>query len=368
MISIEQYYRVVYYQRHKQSPKKYANIKGEFMQKKEKDKQENTTKPTELTQWHPAFCSATKLELVKNKKDLQYHSEYGLNTKPIQVDLLVIRKAKDAIIENEIGKIFKGHNLFEYKSPKDKLNVDTYFKTLAYACLYKAKAPTVNGIDIDDITISIVREQKPIKLFQWFQCRGYEIDKRYSGIYYIKNHFHLDIQIIVLKELNNKLHLWLSSLTQTIEADTAKTLILEINKLTEKDECEFADSVLQVAMKENTTTFIKIKEVSPMCEELAKLMEPEMREARKIAEKEGREQGLKEGREEGRRQGVKEGREEGIKEGIKEGRKEGEAAGVNLSITIIKKLQAGKSVEEIAEETKADMNVIETIRKSLEMD
>lgn len=31
-------------------------------------------------------------------------------------------------INNEIGNIFKGHNIFEYKSPKDKLNIDTFFQ------------------------------------------------------------------------------------------------------------------------------------------------------------------------------------------------------------------------------------------------
>ena len=182
------------------------------MPKKEKDntKKKSTKKQSELTQWHPAFCSATKLELVKNKKDLHYHSEYGLNTKPIQIDLLVIRKSKGVTIENEIGKLFKGHNLFEYKSPEDKLNVDTYFKTLAYACLYKTKAPNVNGIDADDITISILRESKPVRLFRWFESHGYEIEPKYAGIYYIKNHFHFDTQVIVLKELNAKLHLWLA--------------------------------------------------------------------------------------------------------------------------------------------------------------
>ena len=73
------------------------------MQKIEKDntKKKSAKEKPELTHWHPAFCSATKLELVKNKKDLHYHSEYGLNTKPIQIDLLVIQKSKGVTIEND---------------------------------------------------------------------------------------------------------------------------------------------------------------------------------------------------------------------------------------------------------------------------
>ena len=340
-----------------------------YKKEKYKSQKQNTEEKSELTQWHPAFCSATKLELVKNKKDLDYHSEYGLNTKPIQIDLLVIRKSKGVTIDNEIGKIFKGHNLFEYKSPDDKLNVDTYFKTLAYACLYKTQAPTVNGIEADDITISILKERKPVKLFQWFKDHGYEIQQNFNGIYYIKNHFHFDTQIIVLKELDPKLHLWLVSLCQKLNKDTAEKLVLEINNLSEKDECEYADSVLQVAMKENKDMFLKLKEASTMCEELAKLMEPEMREAKRIAEEEGRKAGMKAGMEQGLQagmeQGLQAGMEQGLQEGRKEGRKEGEQAGINLSITIINQLRDGKNIEEIAKETGAAVNVIETICKSL---
>ena len=47
----------------------------------------------EYTQWHPAFCSAIKLELAENKEDLDYISEYNINTKPLQMDLLVIKKS-----------------------------------------------------------------------------------------------------------------------------------------------------------------------------------------------------------------------------------------------------------------------------------
>ena len=173
----------------------------------------------------------------------------------------------------------------------------------------------------------------------------------------------------MLKELDPKLHLWLVSLCQKLNKDTAEKLVLEINNLSEKDECEYADSVLQVAMKENKDMFLKLKEASTMCEELAKLMEPEMREAKRIAEEEGRKAGMKAGMEQGLQagmeQGLQAGMEQGLQEGRKEGRKEGEQAGINLSITIINQLRDGKNIEEIAKETGAAVNVIETICKSL---
>ena len=46
-------------------------------------------------QWHAAFVSAMNLELAQNRSDLIYHKEYNLNTKPLEVDLLVIKKESD---------------------------------------------------------------------------------------------------------------------------------------------------------------------------------------------------------------------------------------------------------------------------------
>ena len=76
----------------------------------------------EKKQWHPAFCSAMELELRENKNVLQYEREHLLSKKPLQIDLLVIKKSVDRILKNEIGDFFLGHNIMEYKSPKDALD------------------------------------------------------------------------------------------------------------------------------------------------------------------------------------------------------------------------------------------------------
>ena len=45
-----------------------------------------------LIQWQPAFVAAMELELSENRKELYFEAEYNLNTKPLEVDLLVIKK------------------------------------------------------------------------------------------------------------------------------------------------------------------------------------------------------------------------------------------------------------------------------------
>lgn len=42
-------------------------------------------------QWHSAFVSAMNLDLGPDRDDLIFEKEYNLNTKPLEIDLLVIK-------------------------------------------------------------------------------------------------------------------------------------------------------------------------------------------------------------------------------------------------------------------------------------
>ena len=75
--------------------------------------------------------------MAADKNYLEYTNEYNLTRKPLQIDLLVVKKVKNYQVKNEIGRIFCTHNIMEYKSPEDSLNVNTFLKVIAYACLYK---------------------------------------------------------------------------------------------------------------------------------------------------------------------------------------------------------------------------------------
>ena len=67
-------------------------------------------------QWHPAFYGAAELEFRENKKDLIFEREYNLSKEPIRTDLLIIKKATETKIRNEIGDIFRTYNVIEEKT------------------------------------------------------------------------------------------------------------------------------------------------------------------------------------------------------------------------------------------------------------
>lgn len=227
-------------------------------------------------QWHPGFVAAMNLELAKNRDDLVFVKEYNLNTKPLEIDLLVIKKEANTFIDNEIGIIFKGHNILEYKSPDDHLDIDTFYKAGAYASLYKSYGETVDSIKADDITVTLVRDTKPIGLFKYFEEHDYLVSNPYNGIYYVEGAVLFPTQIIVTKELEQSSHIWLRALSDRMEKQDITKLLESINSLTQKSDKELADSVLEVSLQANKQVIEELIGDDSMSQALMEIMEPQL--------------------------------------------------------------------------------------------
>lgn len=290
------------------------------------------------TQWHPAFCSAMKLELKDDAEYLQYTSEYNLNTKPLEMDLLIVKKEQDVEIKNEIGKIFRKHNIIEYKSPEDSLNLNTYLKVLAYACLYKSYEEHVDDIMLDEITITLIREKNPRKLMRWFAKNGYQINEVYKGIYYVTRENHFPMQVIVSSRLSKQSQKWLTLLSSNLEQTDAERIVWQVDRLNQGAEKEYGDSVLQVAMRENETMFNKLKEDETVCEALKEFFADEYNE------------GMQRATEQGLAQGMAQGMEQGMKQAVID--------------TITRSLSAGNSMEDIARIMQIPLEEVKTIAEN----
>ena len=118
----------------------------------------------EVLQWHPAFYAGLQIEFEEEKDNLIFENEHQLGTKPKEIDVLIIKKEKDVPIKKNIGRIFRKHNIVEYKSPTDYLSIDDFYKVYAYACFYKADTEKQNSIPISEITITFVCKRYPGKL------------------------------------------------------------------------------------------------------------------------------------------------------------------------------------------------------------
>lgn len=227
-------------------------------------------------QWHSAFVSAMNLELAENRDALIYEKEFNLNTKPLIVDLLVIKKDNRIQISNEIGKLFRGHNIIEYKSPQAHLDIDTFYKASAYASLYKSYGNTLNERSAEDITVSIVRESKPHGLFRFFSNHDIQFTNPFQGIYYILDHVLFPTQIVVTKELSKAGHTWLKALSANLSKPDIESLLSKIDSLKSNFDKQLADSVLEVCVTANKPTIESLKGDGNMCQALLEIMEPEI--------------------------------------------------------------------------------------------
>ena len=154
--------------------------------------------------------------------------------------------------------------------------------------MYKASEVHANDICLEDITISLIKERKPRELFKWFTNHGYIICEKYPGIYYVNKDGNFPSQVIVSSRLSVENQKWLTLLSSHLSKDDAKRIVLQMGNLTEKDEKVYANSVVQVALKENRKTFDFMKgEDDMVCKELLEFMKPEIDEiVKKNTEKE----------------------------------------------------------------------------------
>jgi hypothetical protein len=79
--------------------------------------------PHDALNWHPAFLQAIQQELFDYRDSLEFKYEYQLNSEPLRIDLLIIKKPENITIGKNIARIFRTDNLLEYKSPEASLSV-----------------------------------------------------------------------------------------------------------------------------------------------------------------------------------------------------------------------------------------------------
>lgn len=225
---------------------------------------------TEKLQWHPAFFAGLQIELKEDRDNLIFENEHQLGTKPKQIDVLVIKKEKDIPVKKNIGRIFRRHNIIEYKSPMDYLSIDNYYKGYAYAMFYKADTELENTIPIQDITLTFVSIGYPQKLIEHLEKEwGYRIEERFQGIYYIhKERDILPMQLIVTSRLSWEDNLWLRSLTNRLKDGNQIQRIVDEYKRNKSN--KLYESVMDIIVKANYKEFKEAKAV--MCKALEELM------------------------------------------------------------------------------------------------
>lgn len=272
-------------------------------------------------QWHPAFDAALQIELGDEAKYLEFESEHMLTKKPMQIDVLV-KNDKHVKIQKNIGRIFRQYNIIEYKSPKDDLNIDDFYKTYAYACIYKSDTEAVDRIQATELTISFVCYHYPRTMLNKLERdRGITVESVDDGIYYLLGDA-IQIQLIVVPVLSKENNYWLNNLRNDLKSGGEIRRFIELYEKNKNSKLyqALADTIMRANWKE-------VKEERKMCEALKELFADDLRES----ELKGRNAGKIEG------------------------------AASKIVEQVIKKYKKGYSVEETAEMLEESPTLIEQI-------
>lgn len=272
-------------------------------------------------QWHPAFDAALQIELGDEAKYLEFESEHMLTKKPMQIDVLV-KNDKHVKIQKNIGRIFRQYNIIEYKSPKDDLNIDDFYKTYAYACIYKSDTEAVDRIQATELTISFVCYHYPRAMLNKLERdRGITVESVDDGIYYLLGDA-IPIQLIVVPALSKENNYWLNNLRNDLKSGGEIRRFIELYEKNKNSKLyqALADTIMRANWKE-------VKEERKMCEALKELFADDLRES----ELKGRNAGRIEG------------------------------AASKIVEQVIKKYKKGYSVEETAEMLEESPTLIEQI-------
>lgn len=231
--------------------------------------------------WHDAFVAAMKLEMKESASGMDFYPEYELTGRPKYIDLLIVKR--DDIIsgsasDNSFISLFTKYNVIEYKGVGGVMDMDVVANGMAYACMYKKeKSDQESAVrNFGDMTLTFVRESKPVKLFRHLEIAGCSVDRISDGVYSINVTALFCVQVIVTGEIGFDRHPWLSALTRKLdELQAGKLVELESRAATDWEH-DNAEEVMDAAIAANRDVFERIRGGSGMCKAMWELMKPEI--------------------------------------------------------------------------------------------
>jgi hypothetical protein len=200
-----------------------------------------------------------RLELADYADVLEFKSEYQLNTEPLRVDVVIIKKRKDVVIEKHIAHIFRKDNILEYKSPEDNVSIWDLYKTIAYCYLYAS----IHKTNVKDLTLTIVETKYAHDVINYLQEEfGCKVEETWAGIYQISGEkLMFPVQIIESKRLSPEDAELLRNLRNNLGVEDIEKLLLEIRK---HDNRQYLEIYMKTVLLANKRVY---KEVLKMGDE-----------------------------------------------------------------------------------------------------
>lgn len=238
-------------------------------------------------QWHPAFGAALRITLKEEMEFLEMHEEYLLSKKPPQIDILIVKKLRDLPVKKAIGRIFRQHNIIEYKAPGDYLSINDFYKVYGYTCFYQSNTDKIKEIDPKELTITFVCSRYPREMLNHLLAvRGIHVENKDRGIYYLTGDA-IPMQLLITRELTQEENFWLKNLRTDLKAGR------EIQNIVAKYEQNRHSKDYAAVMDLITRANWKEMEVErKMCDALRELFAEELKEENERGMEQGMERGI----------------------------------------------------------------------------
>nr|WP_297705739.1 hypothetical protein [uncultured Butyrivibrio sp.] len=232
-----------------------------------------------IIDWHSGFEGSLRLILREYKGFIDITREYPLSMEPLKMDFLVLKNDTGVYIDNAVGRGFLKHNIIEYKSPDDELNIDVIWKTIGYAGIYKSLGNTVNEIKAEELTITIFRVRKPVALFKLLDHNGYIVENEEPGVYQIHGIVSIPLRIVVIRELEDDKLSAMKIMKRNAKPLDIEKFLQEAKDYEDLEDKRSADAVLQVSANVNKELYERLRGDEKMCEALKEIMAEDLKKA-----------------------------------------------------------------------------------------
>ena len=236
--------------------------------------------PPPPNDWH-SWMDAL-LHIVLHPYPVEIEREIVLVNQPPRSDYLVLMEKEIVDLRLSIFKIFREHNIIEFKDPDDELNMSVFWKCIGYVGFYLS----AKGISANQVTLTLIRASKPVRLLKQLSADiepGGE-----KGIYYVKNWLKdVPIQIIVTSELTGPEYAGFRSISKRPKLEDITQMYRDNENETDPALIEFYRAYWSISARLTGSILEEAKRSeNKMSKTLMDILKPEIDEKIDIAVKE----------------------------------------------------------------------------------
>jgi hypothetical protein len=287
--------------------------------------------------YHSAYFIALQADLRDYLDELTFEQERYLNTEPLRIDALIVKKKTETVIKVSFADNFRWHNIVEFKSIEESLSLSSFYKAVGYALIYQHVA----NVSHKDITLTVICARHPrAVIYALSEEEHYRVEKIYPGVFEVYG-LPIPIRIVSARQLPPESNSWIANLRKDVPRE-------QVGMMYEVD--------YQVQQRLDTSAFwYTFKRLtSKSIEEGEKIMAG----AREVFTEWALEEGWFDNE-------ITKRKAEAKAEGKVEGKAEGEKTGFQKALSIIRGLQRNIPLEQLAFEANMTVEEVEEIKADL---